>query len=74
MEDGVLLCKLINSAADNPIDFRAVNLKKNLNIYQVKENLNLALNAAKGIGLKIPGITAQAFIEKKHHLILAVLW
>lgn len=40
----------------------------------VKENLNLALNAAKGIGLRLPGINPQAFIEKKHHLILAVLW
>jgi plastin-1 len=36
--------------------------------------LNLAINAAKGIGLKLPGITTQAFIEKKPHLILAVVW
>ena len=74
MEDGIALCKLINAAHDETIDFRAVNMKKNMNVYMVKENLNLALNAAKGIGLKIPGITPQAFIEKKHHLILAVLW
>ena len=45
-----------------------------MNIYMVKENLNLGLNAAKGIGLKLPGITALAFLEKKHHLILGVLW
>lgn len=57
LEDGIILCKLINSAAPNTIDFRAVNNKKNLNIYMVKENLNLALNAAKGIGLRLPGIT-----------------
>ncbi len=36
--------------------------------------MNLALNACKGIGLRIPGINPQAFIEKKPHLILAVLW
>ena len=36
--------------------------------------MNLALNACKGVGLKIPGINPQAFIEKKAHLILAVLW
>jgi hypothetical protein len=57
LEDGIILCKLINTAEPNTIDFRAVNNKKNLNIYQVKENLNLALNAAKGIGLRLPGIT-----------------
>ena len=74
LEDGIALCKLINQAAESTIDMRAVNMKKNLNIYMVKENLNLALNAAKGLGLRLPGINAQAFIEKKHHLILAVLW
>lgn len=40
----------------------------------IKENLNLGLNAAKGIGIKLPGITTAAFLEKKPHLILAVLW
>jgi plastin-1 len=74
MESGVVLAKLINIAVENTIDFRAMNNKKNLNVYQVKENLNLAINACKGIGLKLPGINTQAFIEKKHHLILAVLW
>ncbi len=74
MEDGIILCKLINSIQENCIDFRAVNTKKNMNIYMVKENLNLGLNAAKGIGIKLPGITAAAFLEKKHYLILAVLW
>ncbi len=74
LEDGIILSKLINASAESTIDFRAVNMKKNMNIYQVKENLNLALNACKGIGLKIPGINPQAFIEKKPHLILAVVW
>jgi hypothetical protein len=45
-----------------------------MNIYQTKENLNLAINACKGIGLKLPGIKPEAFIEKKPHLILAVMW
>ena len=74
LEDGIILSKLINAGAVNTIDMRALNRKKNLNIYQVKENLNLALNACKGVGLRIPGINPQAFIEKKAHLILAVLW
>jgi plastin-1 len=33
MGDGIILAKLINAAADNTIDFRAVNQKKQMNIY-----------------------------------------
>jgi plastin-1 len=33
MESGVVLAKLINIAVENTIDFRAMNKKKNLNIY-----------------------------------------
>ncbi len=74
METGIVLSKLVNIAVENTIDTRALNKQKNLNIYQIKEYLNLAINACKGIGLKLPGINPQAFTEKKHHLILAVLW
>jgi hypothetical protein len=56
METGIVLSKLVNIAVENTIDFRALNNKKNMNIYQIKENLNLAINACKGIGLKLPGI------------------
>lgn len=74
METGIVLSKLVNIAVENTIDPRALNKQKNMNIYQIKENLNLAINACKGIGLKLPGINPQAFTEKKPHLILAVLW
>jgi plastin-1 len=45
-----------------------------MNIYNIKENLNLGINASKGIGCKLPGITNMAFIERKHHLILSLIW
>lgn len=57
LEDGIVLSKLLNAGAPDTIDVRALNTKKNLNIYQVKENLNLALNGCKGVGLRLPGIT-----------------
>lgn len=57
LEDGIILSKVLNAGAPNTVDIRALNTKKNLNIYQVKENLNLALNACKGVGLRLPGIT-----------------
>jgi plastin-1 len=33
LSDGIVLAKLINAAAENTIDFRAVNRKKQMNIY-----------------------------------------
>jgi hypothetical protein len=56
METGIVLAKLVNIAVENTIDMRAMNKKKSMNIYQTKENLNLVINACKGIGLKLTGI------------------
>ena len=52
MADGVLLCKFINKAVPDTIDMRAVNLpkKRALTVFQIGENMELAINAAKGIG------------------------
>lgn len=33
LEDGIILCKLLNAAVENTVDFRAVNRKKNMNVY-----------------------------------------
>ena len=33
MEDGIVLCKLIKLCQEDAIDFRAVNNKKNMNVY-----------------------------------------
>lgn len=33
MEDGIVLAKLINIAVEGTIDVRALNMKKNMNIY-----------------------------------------
>jgi plastin-1 len=71
--NGILLCKLLHSISPDSIDMRAVNIKK-IDIYRVKENLNLAIAAAAGIGCKTVGTNPQAFIEKKPHLILGYLW
>jgi len=73
LEDGVVLCKLINAAVPDTIDMRVVNKGANINIYKVRENLNLACAACTGIGIKMVGIDANAFLDKKEHLILSVL-
>lgn len=74
LEDGIILCTLLNLAQDQCVDMRALVHKDNLNVYEVNRNLTLALTAAKSVGCRIPGIYPESIIEKKPHLILAVLW
>lgn len=72
--DGLLFCKLINLAVPDTIDVRAINSKESLNLYQKTENINLALNAARGIGCTVVNIGAQDLIEGRPILILGLLW
>lgn len=52
---------------------RAVNKGSNLSIFKVRENLDLGLTAAKG-HIRVIGIDAQDFLDKRPHLMLGVLW
>ena len=72
--NGILLCKLINNAVPGTIDARAINTKKPLNIFQIKENLTLAISSAKAIGCVIISITPPLILEKREHIILGILW
>ena len=62
--DGILLCKLINKAVPDTVDERALNMGKTLNVYQMNENQNLVINAAKGIGCKVVNIHNEDLIGK----------
>jgi plastin-3 len=77
LEDGVLLCKLINQAVPDTIDERTVNKRKGSNlisIFQSTENQNLAINSASAIGCNVVNIGAGDIKEKKPHLVLGLLW
>ncbi len=73
LKDGIILCKLIN-LVENKIDERVINIKDNLNVFQITENLNLAINTAKVIGCTVVGINSTTIIEQKYTLILGLLW
>ncbi len=78
VRDGLLLCKLINAAVPDTIDERAINLpkKKNkgLNIYEIKENQNLCINAATAIGCTTVNVHNTDIIDGKPHIILGLIW
>ncbi|KDO19870.1 hypothetical protein SPRG_14900 [Saprolegnia parasitica CBS 223.65] len=72
--DGILLCKLINLAVPDTIDLRAVNIKNKLNVYEMTENHNLCINAAKSIGCSIVNIGPSDLLEGKPILVLGLVW
>ena len=73
LKDGIILCKLIN-LVEHKIDERCINVKDTLNIFQMTENLNLAINTSKVIGCTVVGINSTTILEQKYTLILGLLW
>jgi hypothetical protein len=57
VDDGVMLCKLANIAKAGIIDDRVLVLNPP-NIFEKKNNINLALGALGSLGVKIIGINA----------------
>lgn len=73
-DNGIALCKLLMIIDPNCIDDRAINKDSNINVYQIKENLQMAIAAAKGLGIKLVGINSSDFINKTPHMVLTCLW
>ncbi|CEF71495.1 Fimbrin [Strongyloides ratti] len=73
INDGLIICKLINLAVPDTIDERVIN-KKNLNTYTKLENLTLCLMSAQAIGCNIVNIDADDLSKGKQHLVLGLLW
>ena len=62
MQDGLLLCKLINEVCPNTIPSEAINIGESLHILQKTENLNLAIDSAKSIGCTVVNIHAGSIL------------
>jgi plastin-3 len=74
-QDGILLCKLINAAVPKTIDERAINLSlSKQDIFRQTENLQLAINSARGIGCKVVNIHPENISRAVPHLVMGLLW
>jgi len=75
MNDGVLLCKLINKAQPGTIDERVINVKdlKDDDKMSKIENLNLGISAAKSIGCSVNDINNEDFLKGRKDKIMNVL-
>merc|ERR1719431_1461592 len=76
MDDGILLCKMINLAAPDTIDERVINKGKKVSIFKQHENLTLAINSAKAIGCVVIGIDSHSLhhTQGKKYLVLGLVW
>jgi len=74
--NGILMCKLINKAVYDTVDERALNIpkKKPLNKYQMIENQNLVINAAKSIGCTVVNVGPIDLVEGSPILGLGLIW
>ncbi|KAL0476671.1 hypothetical protein AKO1_006137 [Acrasis kona] len=73
-EDGILLCKLINSAVPGTIDERVINKKAKMNAWEKNENHELAINSAKGIGVTVVNIGQEDINRGTPHIVLGIVW
>ena len=71
--DGIVLIHVLRTIDPNLIDMTKVCLGDNLNVFQVRLNLGLALEACKKI-IHVVGIDSQSFLDKTPDLILGILW
>eukprot|EP00818_Percolomonas_sp_WS_P001171 CAMPEP_0117444530 /NCGR_PEP_ID=MMETSP0759-20121206/5291_1 /TAXON_ID=63605 /ORGANISM="Percolomonas cosmopolitus, Strain WS" /LENGTH=533 /DNA_ID=CAMNT_0005236605 /DNA_START=1823 /DNA_END=3424 /DNA_ORIENTATION=+ len=77
IKDGVLLCKLVNKAAEGTIDERVINKApegKKLNPWQVSENHQLMINSAKAIGCNVVNCGPNDLSEGTAHIVMGLVW
>jgi len=76
VDDGIILCKMINLAALDTIDERVINKGQKLSIFKQHENLTLAINSAKAIGCVVIGIDSHTLnsSQGKKWLVLGLIW
>lgn len=72
VDNGVIFCKLVNKIQKDTVDERV--LRNTKNIFQIKENLNLALSAIKSVGCKVISMDSELILKHTEHLILGLLW
>lgn len=75
--DGILLCKMINLAQAETIHEKVIVKKpanKELNVFQINENLTLAINSCKSIGIQTVNIGPNDIRDGNPILILGLTW
>ena len=71
----IIYSKLLNTMGDKVIKLRHLNYKrKPLNVWKCNENLRLAIDASKKLGVIMIGLTPSVIREGNKTQILGLLW
>jgi len=76
LDDGIILCKVVNFAAPETIDKRVINLGECLSTFQRHENITLAVQSANSIGVTVINMDSHTLSSKenKKWLVIGLLW
>ena len=74
VQDGVILCKLVNKCKPGTISEKAINKTKLDVIFRQRENVQLAIISAASIGCHVISITPITISQRKEHIILGLIW
>jgi len=76
MRDGIIFCALIDNAVPGMVDMRCVHTGRlaPLSVFEVTENLNLAISAAMAIGCRVVNIGSGDIMMGSPHLVLGLMW
>lgn len=74
VDNGIILCKLVNIVQPGTVDERVLNKKKTMSVFHVKENINLALASIRSIGCKVVSIDDELIMKRSENVILGLLW
>lgn len=72
-KDGLLLLKVMHKLDNTCVDWKKVEKNPN-NKFKMQINCNVAIDASKKLGLKIPGIGGSDILEGNRKLIIAIVW
>jgi len=76
LDDGIILCKVVNLAAPGTIDTRVINLGSNLSTFQRHENITLAVQSANSVGVTVINMDSHSLNSEanKKWLVIGLLW
>jgi plastin-3 len=76
LDDGIILCKVVNLAAPETIDKRVINLGDSLSTFQRHENITLAVQSANSIGATVINMDSHTLSseDNKKWLVIGLLW